>query len=269
MGEFMIMKTVTGQIAATAAALLLSAGVANAADLFNRHDRGSMKDAPVAERERPSCSANVALTTDYVFRGYSQTEEGPAIQGGFDCDYRMFYAGVWASNLDFGGDGLENDVANIEIDVYAGIKHKFGGVEADLGVIYYAYPGAEDQDGEFDYVEFKLGLSGDLTDRIGLSGTLYYSPDYFEESGETLTYEGGISVALGTYGRFSPTFSALVGYTDFLDSAFEDGSYTYWNAGVEVGFHEKFTLDLRYWDTDVDDDDLADERFVATLSASW
>lgn len=268
MGELMNIKSVTGQIAASATALFITAGVANAADLYDRH-RGSMKDAPVVERERPKCGANVALTTDYVFRGYSQTEEGPAIQGGFDCDYRMFYAGVWASNLDFGGDGFGNDIANIEIDVYGGIKHKFGGVEADLGVIYYAYPGAEDAGGELDYVEIKFGLSGDI-DKVSLGGTLYYSPEYTAETGETLTYEGTISFGLGTYGRFSPTFSALIGYVDFLDSAFEAGSYTYWNAGVEVGFAEKFALDLRYWDTDVDGDpDIADERFVATVSASF
>ena len=265
-------KSLTGRIAASAVALFVSAGVANAADLF---ERGSLKDAPV-ERERPELSANVALTTDYIFRGASQTEEGPAIQGGFDVSYKMFYAGVWASNLDFGAvEGTTNDIANIEIDVYAGIKHKFGAIEADLGVIYYAYPGAEDAGAELDYVEIKFGASGNLTDKIGLSGTLYYSPEYTGETGETLTYEGGVTVALGTYGRFSPTFSATLGYTDFLDAAFEDGSYTYWNAGVEVGFAEKFTLDLRYWDTDVDStntflgEDGTDERFVATVSASF
>ena len=219
--------------------------------------------------DRPEFSANVALTTDYVFRGFSQTEEGPAIQGGFDMSYRMLYVGVWASNLDFGSDNNGNDIANIEIDVYAGIKHKFGAVEADLGVIYYAYPGAEDAGNEFDYVEIKFGLSGDLNDRVSLSGTIYYSPEYFGETGETLTYEGGVSVELGTYGGFSPTFSATYGYTDFLDTAFSAGSYAYWNAGVEIGFLEKFALDLRYWDTDVSNVDNADERFVATVSSSW
>ena len=264
MGEFMNTKTVTGHIAATAAALLLTAGVANAADLFDRATPYSMKDAPV-ERERPKCGANVALTTDYVFRGVSQTDEGAAIQGGFDCDYRMFYAGVWASNIAF------DPTSDIEIDVYGGIKHKFGPVEADLGVIYYAYPQAEDAGAELDYVEFKFGLSGNLTDKIGLGGTLFYSPDYTGETGETLTYEGTVSVALGTYGRFSPSFTALIGYVDFFDN--DALSYAYWNAGVEVGFAEKFTLDLRYWDTDSDGEaifgDIAEERFVATVSASF
>lgn len=266
MGEFMIMKTVTGQIAATAAALLLSAGVANAADLFNRHDRGSMKDAPVAERERPKCGANVALTTDYIFRGETQSDHEPALQGGFDCDYRMFYAGVWASSVD-GGD------YDIEVDVYGGIKHKFGGVEADLGVIYYAYPDADDSaagvDGpdELDYVEIKFGLSGDLTDKLSVSGTVYWSDDYFGALEETWVFEAGMSYALGTYGRFTPTFSALIGFLD--DTEFGVDDYTYWNVGVEIGFDDKFALDLRYWGTDVDDNDALDDRFVATLSSSW
>ncbi len=77
---------------------------------------------------------------EYVFRGISQTDEGPAIQGGFDATCGIFYAGVWASNLDFGGDGAGNDIANIEIDFYAGIKPKTGRITWDLGVIYYAYP---------------------------------------------------------------------------------------------------------------------------------
>ncbi len=265
-------KTLTGRIAATTVALFVTTTAASAADLF---DRGSMKDAPVvAAPERPVFSAHVGLTTDYVFRGISQTEENPAIQGGFDATYKMFYAGIWASNLDFGGDANGNDIANIEIDVYGGIKHKFGAVEADLGVIYYAYPSAEDAGAELDYVEIKFGLSGNLTEKVALGGTLYYSPDYTGETGETLTYEGTISIALGTYGRFAPSLTGTVGYVDFLENAFEVNSYAYWNAGVEVGLMDKITLDLRYWDTDADGTHPfagtnSDERFVATISSSW
>ena len=50
-------------------------------------------------------SGNVALTTDYVWRGVSQTDEGPAVQGGFDYEHESgFSAGVWGSNVDFDGD---------------------------------------------------------------------------------------------------------------------------------------------------------------------
>jgi len=84
-----------------------------------------------------------------------------------------------------------------------------------------------------------------------------------------ITSEWQVVVSLGEYRRLKPFFSALIGYVDFLDDAFEGDSYTYWNAGVEVGLDDKFSLDLRYWDTDTKNNDNADERFVGTLSASF
>src|SRR5262245_33083839 len=125
-----------GGIAAAAAALLL-AGQALADGL----PRGSMKDPPKPQ-ERCKHSANVALTTEYVFRGISQTSEGPAIQGGFDLTCGIFYAGVWASNLDWGGTALfgqsgNNAVANIEMDWYMGIKNVTGRITWELGEIDY------------------------------------------------------------------------------------------------------------------------------------
>ena len=51
-------------------------------------------------------SANVTFTTDYVFRGISQTDEKFAVQGGFDWSSEPtgIYAGAWASNVDFNSD---------------------------------------------------------------------------------------------------------------------------------------------------------------------
>ena len=253
----------TSRAAVFATALLLGSGSAFAGDLFNRG--GSLKDAPV-EAERPELSANVALTTDYVFRGISQSEEGAAIQGGFDATYKMFYAGVWASSIDF--------ASNTEIDIYAGLKRKWRNTEFDLGVIYYAYPDADDDNEELDYVELKFASSTELTDRITFNSTTYWSPDYTGETGDVITSEWQVVVALGEYRRFKPTFSALIGYVDFLDDPNEGDSYTYWNAGVEVALSDKFTLDVRYWDTDIDDDDPingdnAAARVVGTISSSF
>src|SRR6476659_1523036 len=85
---------------------------------------GSLKDKP-AETRRCTFNANVALTTDYVFRGFSQSADGPAVQGGFDATCGMFYAGVWASSLDWGTiatPGPDTNAANIEMDWYGGVK---------------------------------------------------------------------------------------------------------------------------------------------------
>ncbi|MCK9491135.1 MAG: TorF family putative porin [Sulfurimonas sp.] len=80
-------------------------------------------------------SANVALTSNYVWRGMSQSEDSPAINGGFDLDYKGLYLGTWGSNVRYEGSD-----ASMELDAYAGYKNKVYGVVYDIGCIYYAYP---------------------------------------------------------------------------------------------------------------------------------
>jgi uncharacterized protein (TIGR02001 family) len=214
----------------------------------------------------------VGATTDYVFRGFSQTLEDPAIQGGVDATCGRFYLGFWGSNVDF-ADGQ----TNVEMDVYAGIKGTMGRISWDVGAIYYAYPGGASN---VDYFEIKAGISGEVWKGGTLGGTLYYSPEYTLDSGSVWTVEGSFSQALPQVGMFSPTFSALVGHSsgggDFQANflAGLDDNYTYWNAGLTLGFFEKWSLDLRYWDTNAQEvflagKSIADERFVATLKYTY
>src|SRR4051812_17083639 len=80
------------------------------------------EDAPAPESWIPgSFTGNVALTSDYVFRGVSQTNNNVAIQGGFDWDTGAgFHVGTWGSSLNF-KDGSE---ASAEIDLYGGYAGK-------------------------------------------------------------------------------------------------------------------------------------------------
>ncbi|KAB2911847.1 MAG: hypothetical protein F9K29_21405 [Hyphomicrobiaceae bacterium] len=274
--------------AATACALILLAAPAYADGMR----RGSIKDAPAPEKPRCTFSANVGLTTDYVFRGFSQTAEGPAVQGGFDATCGLFYAGVWASALDFDGGVGSTDVnstafdAHLEMDWYLGIKPVTGKITWDLGVIYYTYPNAQNPGLELNYVELKVGASGEIWKDGTLGVTVFYSPDYQLEGGTTWTVETAFSQVLPKIGMLSPTFSALVGYQHNEGSASyrfsfgnTDDSYWYWNAGVTFGFLEKFSLDLRYWDTNLENNGPSafckgstfqcDERFVATLKFTY
>jgi hypothetical protein len=84
-------------------------------------------------------SGNVALTTDYAFRGITQSDGSPAVQGGFDAAFGTsgVYAGAWASNINFGTGG-----SNLELDIYGGYKTPLGPVTLDVGALYYMYPGA-------------------------------------------------------------------------------------------------------------------------------
>jgi len=220
---------------------------------------------PASAEDKFEWSANMAGTSDYVFRGFSQTSESPALQGGLDASYGIFYAGIWGSTIDFVKGSSVGD-GNVEIDYYAGITPKLGPVDFDLGVIYYAYPGADDPDGgEFDYVEFKIGASGEFIKSLSTGVTYFYSPEYFGETGVVHTIEGTLGYEFQQVGIFTPTISALIGTSIFEDDNSSD--YVYWNAGLSLGV-ENFTLDFRYWDTDVSNDGLADERFVFTASVS-
>ena len=129
-------------------------------------------------------TGNVALTTDYTFRGVSQTDESPAIQGGLDLSSGSFYLGTWASNINFGtGD------TNLELDVYGGYKFAAGPVAFDVGIIGYLYPSASDDAAELDYWEGYIKPSIALSDQVTLGGAIYYSPEFTGETGDGWYYE--------------------------------------------------------------------------------
>jgi uncharacterized protein (TIGR02001 family) len=100
--------------------------------------------AMAAEESPHSLSANVSLTSDYVFRGITQTGGDAAIQGGLDYAHSSgFYLGTWASNVGWIEDFQGYDRGNMEIDVYAGFGGDIGstGLTYDVGAIQYIYPG--------------------------------------------------------------------------------------------------------------------------------
>jgi uncharacterized protein (TIGR02001 family) len=118
-----------------------------------------MTAGAVAEDKSP-VAANVALTTNYVWRGVSQSAETAAIQGGFDYEHDGgFYLGTWASSLNWGNDAVSSPVgdgASIEVDVYGGYKFKAGPVDLDVGLIHYAYPGSSSSL-DYDFTEAYVG----------------------------------------------------------------------------------------------------------------
>jgi uncharacterized protein (TIGR02001 family) len=281
----MNIRRFSGGAAALAAALLL-AGPA----LADGYKRGSLKDAK-PEPRRCNLSANVALTTEYVFRGYSQTAEGAAVQGGFDVTCGIFYAGVWASSLNWDAAPVltpfGQEWASVEMDWYLGVKPVTGPITWDIGVIYYSYPNSVEILGvNNDYVELKVGASVTPWKDGTLGLTVYYSPDYQYETGPVWTVEGTVAQVLPKVSIFTPTISAVLGYQGGDDVAYAalvgngDDHYWYWNAGITLGFHEKFSLDFRYWDTSLSDNAggsawctgpafQCDERFVATLKFTF
>ena len=211
-------------------------------------------------------SGNVALTTDYRFRGISQTNRNPAIQGGFDWAHDSgFYLGTWGSNVDFAG--------SLELDYYGGYAGNINdNLAFDVGAIYYDYPGGG---GNIEFWEIHGGLSGDLGP-VSLSGMVSYSNDYFDSTGTAFYYDLGASYELPA--EFS--LSAHYGYQTIDDGSIKDDGffssdeddYQDWSIGVSRSFMD-LDFDLSYIDTNLGKSDcfgskVCDSTVVFSISKS-
>jgi uncharacterized protein (TIGR02001 family) len=87
-------------------------------------------------------SYNVGVTSDYRFRGISQTTFDPALQAGVDFAHKSgVYLGVWGSNVSWIKDFAGAKDGNLEIDLYGGYKGAItNDLGFDVGVITYQYP---------------------------------------------------------------------------------------------------------------------------------
>lgn len=211
---------------------------------------------PAAAEDREfSWSATIGGTSDYIFRGISLNTEDPAFQPSIDMSYGIFYAGVWGSNV-------AEPYGPAEVDFYAGIKPVLGPVTFDFGTIVYWYP---DSDADLDYIEFKAGAGVTPVENLALGVVFYWTPDQGSNYQETWTVEGSAGYTFPAVHIFTPTINGGVGFSesdgiDFFTANAGD-NYTYWHAGLALAV-EKFVFDFRYWDTDIDDNGLTDERFV-------
>ncbi len=201
-----------------------------------------------------STSASVALSSEYVWRGITQTDSEPAISGSFDVAHSSgLYAGVWASNVDFG----PSSETSLEIDYYAGFGGEFGesGVSYDIGGLYYNYP----DESELDFFEF-YGSVGYSFLTAGVS----YSQDLFgTEAQDDLYYSLDAAYDVGAI-----SLAAGIGYYDF-DSG---DDYTNYHIGASTEL-AGFGLDLTYTDTNSNAEEIyganaADSAVIFTISKS-
>lgn len=224
-----------------------------------------------AEERQFSWSVTGAAYSDYIIRGYSQSDNRPTVTGSLDVSYGILYAGIYAARTT-----EVYNATNTEIDFYAGIRPVTGAVTWDFGAIYYLYP---HQDVAFSgglevsFLELKVGASVTPVENLTTSIAAYYSPDYSFEAGDSLAVEGTIAYTLPRAWVFTPTVSGTLGNQTTKDPAFfADANiptvdeYWYWNVGVALAV-EKMIFDLRYWDTDVENR-WSDSRFVAGVKVA-
>jgi uncharacterized protein (TIGR02001 family) len=207
-------------------------------------------DAPAEEKAESNLTWNLGVTSDYVFRGISQTNRDPAVQGGFDYAFgdSGFYTGIWGSNVDF----ADPDGPDVEVDFYAGWNHDFSDKwNGDISVIRYTYYGERDVYGSVDYTE----VIGKLAWNQMLTFTVGYANDYANYGFSSLYWGLDGSWDLGN--KF--TFSAGAGHTDFGDN---NGSYNDWTLGIsrQCGPVE---IGLNYFDTNIDGPRVSDSLVLS------
>ncbi|RJG27309.1 TorF family putative porin [Massilia cavernae] len=188
-----------------------------------------------AEEAKPEheISFNAAATSDYRYRGISQTRLKPALQGGVDYAHSPsgFYAGAWASTIkwtkDAGGDG------NIELDLYAGKRGQLGADLAyDIGVLTYVYP----SNGLAHVPGF---VSANTTE---IYGQLGFGPAYAKYSHSVTNLFGFVDSKNSGYLDLGANIEAAAGTIINLHAGHQRvennsaASYTDWKVGITKDF---------------------------------
>jgi uncharacterized protein (TIGR02001 family) len=184
-------------------------------------------------------SSNVGLSSDYIWRGMSQTQGDLSVNGGFDLSTDMgFYIGTWASNANFTGTSME-------LDIYLGFSGEMAeNMTYDVGYISVIYPGNDSLDFEEAYVGFNIyGLS------ILYSDGQNDMPSYSEIGYSVDAGPGSFSISYGEYEDNGD--NSLVGYD--------------WNVG-------DFSLGFYYFDFEADtanSSNVDDDGAYVSLSRSF
>ena len=200
-----------------------------------------------------SLSSNVAITSNYVFRGISESGEDPAVQGGFDLGHESgAYVGTWASSLRY--DAPADSQPAVELDAYGGYEFTLAeGFWADVGATYYGYPNATD----LNTTELYAGVGTSLGD---VEGDLYIhgSDDYFGSDEGSIYTETNWTVpfAAGLYGSAHAGYLSHDSETD-LDASLGVGA-TYGSLDV--------SLVGSYYDPDSGEED---EQVAVTVARSF
>ena len=212
----------------------------------------------VAEESKSafSVSGNVGLYSDYIFRGYTQTKNDPALQGGFDVEHESgLYAGVWASNVNWTTEGEYMDDNSLELDFYGGFAGGFGetGIGYDVGILKFYYPGENTFAGaggaDTDATEVYASLGKDIGPVSASLGVYVVVSDDawgFADADGSKYYTADVDVPIG---ETPMTASFHVGRQTFEGNGNEPFDYTDWKVNLEYGINDTFAVGGFYTDT--------------------
>ena len=213
-------------------------------------------------------TGNVALTTDYRFRGVSLSGGDPAIQGGITVSHASgFYVGAWSSSIDDGGTDVFGDQ---ELDLFGGWTGEVSsGVTLDAGLLYYVYPSG---DGNVDYFEPYASVSGDVGPAKVKVGVAYAWDQNSLGDEDNLYVYGNVDFAIP---NTPVTLSGHLGYTDgvlappFLAGTLDDTGLD-WSVGASASLFGPLSASVSYVGVEGPSiDGFTDDAVVGTLTASF
>jgi uncharacterized protein (TIGR02001 family) len=200
-------------------------------------------------------SATLTMTSNYMFRGLSFTNDQPALQGSFDWGYGNVFAGVWGSSIsDIDDSGYE-----LETDWYAGYADSVAGIDWFVMPIYYSFTD-NNLSPDANMWEIWLDASYAINDTFTMHGMYAYSPEMSYEYGDGNYIRGDVTANLPQ--GFSLT--AGVGYQD-VEGTGDTGTafdYTHWDITLAKSV-AGFDLSLMYSDTN------ADKATDSLIVAGW
>lgn len=192
-------------------------------------------------------SANMSVVSNYIWRGMTQSDNSPAIQGGFDLTYSGLYAGAWGSNVEFG----DNSRASAEFDIYGGYTNEFKGIGYNIGAIQYAYP---NESKNLNFAEAYFGLTKNF-EIVEIGAKYYYGikTDTFDAPN---AWEATLAVPL----PMNINFNALYGDYDDVGN--------YYSVGFVKSF-DKYKIGVSYAGIVADASSSDQDNVVVTLSATF
>ncbi|MBK1649732.1 TorF family putative porin [Rhabdochromatium marinum] len=202
----------------------------------------SLAGTGVALAQGPwSFSANIGAVSNYMWRGTTQTGDGPAVQGGLDVAHESgFYAGTWASNIDWDEGSSEQVIGYVPVNPNTGRP-----IMTDDGYLVIGETSGADDDSPNYELDFYAGYDFTLPDEnmsLGLN-TIYYA---YPDSGSDVDFwEIGIS---GGYDFGAAAASAGIQYTAWGGDANEGGPYSegdlYYSLGLDFVLPYEFGLGI-------------------------
>jgi uncharacterized protein (TIGR02001 family) len=255
---------------------------------------------PVAPYNPWDVAFGAGLTSDYIFRGITQSNHKPSVAAYFEPRYNVtkdlqYYVGIAGESISF------PNRAAAEIDIYGGIRPTFGPLALDFGAWYYWYPGGQCFNGslnpvfgtdclangylpvnfnvikkDLSFVEGYAKGTFTVNDQVQYGGAVYYSPSVLNSGAKGTYVVGGAKFTapsaampegwglflsgeaghwfLGTSDNFYCTQVGAAACTAPYPNGIPYRSYTTWNVGIGIT-KSVFTLDLRYYDTDLNKGD--------------